>query len=118
MHSIEIPQEYWEALFLRCAELGLSPEEYMELLISGRIDATLNAEVTFYDYLKAHLDANVKIACLDPEETSVAIPMRKGEETATLLAAVNDALAQLRADGTLTALSEKYFGTDISGSDR
>ena len=90
----------------------------MELLLSGRIDATLNAEVTFYDYLKAHPDANVKIACLDPDETSVAIPMRKGEETATLLAAVNDALAQLRADGTLTALSEKYFGTDISGSDR
>ena len=90
----------------------------MELLISGRIDATLNAEVTFYDYLKAHPDANVKIAAIDPDETSVAIPMRKGEETATLLAAVNDALAQLRADGTLTALSEKYFGTDISGSDR
>ena len=90
----------------------------MELLISGRIDATLNAEVTFYDYLKAHPDANVKIAAIDPDETSVAIPMRKGEETASLLAAVNDALAQLRADGTLTALSEKYFGTDISGSDR
>lgn len=90
----------------------------MELLISGRIDATLNAEVTFYDYLKAHPDANVKIAAIDPDETSVAIPMRKGEETANLLAAVNDALAQLRADGTLTALSEKYFGTDISGSDR
>lgn len=90
----------------------------MELLLAGRIDATLNAEVTFYDYLKAHPDANVKIACLDPEETSVAIPMRKGEETATLLAAVNDALAEMRADGTLTALSEKYFGTDISGSDR
>ena len=76
------------------------------------------AEVTFYDYLKAHPDANVKIAAIDPDETSVAIPMRKGEETASLLAAVNDALAQLRADGTLTALSEKYFGTDISGSDR
>ena len=90
----------------------------MELLLSGRIDATLNAEVTFYDYLKAHPDANVKIACLDPDETSVAIPMRKGAETATLLAAVNEALAELRADGTLTALSEKYFGTDISGSDR
>jgi cystine transport system substrate-binding protein len=90
----------------------------MELLLSGRIDATLNAEVTFYDYLKAHPDANVKIACLDPDETSVAIPMRKGEETATLLTAVNEALAELRADGTLTALSEKYFGTDISGSDR
>ena len=87
----------------------------MELLISGRIDATLNAEVTFYDYVKAHPEANVKIAAIDPEETSVAIPMRKGEETASLLAAVNDALAQLAANGELTALSEKYFGTDISG---
>lgn len=90
----------------------------MELLISGRIDATLNAEVTFYDYLKAHPDANVKIAAIDPDETSVAIPMHEGEEIAGLLAAVNEALAQMRADGTLTALSEKYFGTDISGSDR
>ena len=87
----------------------------MELLLSGRIDATLNAEVTFYDYMKAHPDANIKIACIDPEETSVAIPMRKGDETASLLAAVNQALAELAAEGELTALSEKYFGTDISG---
>lgn len=86
----------------------------MELLISGRIDATLNAEVTFYDYMKAHPDANIKIAAIDPETTSVAIPMRKGEETASLLAAVNQALAELAEEGVLTALSEKYFGTDIS----
>lgn len=90
----------------------------MELLLSGRIDATLNAEVVFYDYLKAHPDANVKIAAIDPEVTSVAIPMRKGEETASLLTAVNEALDALRADGTLTALSEKYFGGDITTADR
>ena len=40
MHSIEIPQEYWEFLFLRCAELGVSPEEYIELLISGYLERT------------------------------------------------------------------------------
>ena len=90
----------------------------MELLLSGRIDATLNAEVTFYDYLRAHPDANIKIAAIDPDETSVAIPMRKGSETAALLAAVNEALAELRASGELRMLSEKYFGTDITGSDR
>ena len=28
-----------------------------ELLLSGRIDATLNAEVTYYDYMEAHPDA-------------------------------------------------------------
>ena len=48
-----------------------------ELLLSGRIDATLNAEVTYYDYMEAHPDANIKIACLDPEATQVAIPFRK-----------------------------------------
>ena len=85
-----------------------------ELLLSGRIDATLNAEVTYYDYMEAHPDANIKIACLDPEATQVAIPFRKGEETASLREAVNQALADMRESGALTELSEKYFGTDIT----
>ena len=85
-----------------------------ELLLSGRIDATLNAEVTYYDYMEAHPDANIKIACLDPEATQVAIPFRKGEETASLREAVNQALADMRESGVLTELSEKYFGTDIT----
>lgn len=85
-----------------------------ELLLTGRIDATLNAEVTYYDYMKAHPDANVKIAALAEEATHVAIPMRKGEETASLLEAINEALDDMAQSGELTELSEKYFGTDIS----
>ena len=85
-----------------------------ELLLSGRIDATLNAEVTFYDYTKEHPDANVKIAVLSDDANEIAIPMRKGDETTTLRAAIDQAIEELRADGTLSALSEKYFGTDIS----
>ena len=85
-----------------------------ELLLSGRIDATLNAEVTYYDYMEAHPEANLKIACLDPEATQVAIPFRKGEETASLREAVNQALADMRQSGALTELSEKYFGTNIT----
>ena len=85
-----------------------------ELLLSGRIDATLNAEVTYYDYMEAHPDANIKIACLDPEATQVAIPFRKGEDTASLREAVNQALADMRESGALSELSEKYFGTDIT----
>lgn len=85
-----------------------------ELLLSGRVDATLNAEVSYYDYMNAHPDADIKIACLDSESTQAAIPMREGEETASLLEAVNGALAELSEDGTLTELSNKYFGGDIS----
>lgn len=86
----------------------------IELLNSGRIDATLNAEVSYYDYMAQHPDANIKIACIDPASTQVAIPMRKGEESASLVAAINKALAEMAEDGTLTELSMKYFGTDIS----
>ena len=86
----------------------------IELLNSGRIDATLNAEVSYYDYMAQHPDANVKIACIDPQSTQVAIPMRKGEESAALVSAINAAVAEMAEDGTLTELSMKYFGTDIS----
>ena len=85
-----------------------------ELLLSGRIDATLNAEMTYYDYMKEHPDANAKIAVLTDDANEVAIPMRKGDETATLRTAIDAAIDELRADGTLKELSEKYFGTDIS----
>lgn len=85
-----------------------------ELLLSGRIDATLNAEVTYYDYMKAHPDANVKIAVLTEDATHIAIPMRKGEESAALREAIDNALAELSEEGVLSELSVKYFGSDIS----
>ena len=88
-----------------------------ELLLSGRTDATLNAEVTYYDYMRAHPDADIKIACLAPQETQVAIPMRKGEETEILRKAIDSALNELSESGELTELAEKYFGTDISGAE-
>lgn len=86
----------------------------IELLLADRIDATLNAEVVFFDYLAAHPDANIKIAAYSDEVEQVAIPVRKGEDTASLLAAINNALAELEEEGSLRILSEKYFGTDIS----
>ena len=89
-------------------------EETIQLLTAGRIDATLNADVSFYDYLNVHPDADFKIVAQTEEASHVAIPLRKGEETATLLEAINAAIDELRAEGTLTELSEKYFGQDIS----
>ena len=86
----------------------------IELLLAGRIDATLNAEVVFADYQNAHPEANIKIAAYSDDVEQVAIPVRKGADTATLLEAINQALAELDADGTLSELSVKYFGTDIS----
>lgn len=86
----------------------------MELLIQGRIDATLNAEVTYYDYMKEHPDANLRIAALTEDANHVCIPLRKGEDSASLREAINQALEELRADGTLGEISVKYFGGDIT----
>ena len=88
----------------------------LELLLAGRIDATLNDEVTFYDYMKAHPDANLKVAELSDDPTLVCIPMRKGDETASLREAINGAIEELRDAGTLSEISEKYFGVDITNN--
>ena len=89
-------------------------EETIQLLTAGRIDATLNADVSFYDYLNVHPDADFKIVAQTEEASHVAIPLRKGDASATLLEAINNAIDELCADGTLKELSEKYFGQDIS----
>lgn len=85
-----------------------------ELLLSGRIDATLNAELTYYDYMKEHPDRDLKIAALTDEASLVSIPLRKGEESKRLRDAINEAIAEAGESGKLAELSEKYFGSDIS----
>ena len=87
--------------------------ETMALLTQGRVDATINAKDSVNDYLSEHPDANIKIVLTVPGE-KVCYPMKKGGETDTLVAAVNEALAKAREDGTLAALSVKYFGQDLT----
>ena len=92
-------------------------EETIQLLTAGRIDATLNADVSFYDYLNVHPDADFKLVAQTEDASHVAIPVRKGDDSASLLEAINTAIDELRADGTLKTLGEKYFGQDISSED-
>lgn len=88
--------------------------ETIDMVLSGRVDATLNAEVSFYDYLGEHPDAPIKIVALTDEASEVSIPLRKGDESASLRAAIDEAIQEMAADGTLSELSTKYFGQDIT----
>lgn len=88
----------------------------LDLVLAGRVDATLNAELSFYDYMKEHPDANLKIVALSEEASQVAIPVRKGDENAAFLAAIDEAIEALRADGTLKDISERYFDIDITSA--
>ena len=86
-------------------------EETLSMVIYGRADATINARSSIEDYLSEHPEAPLRIVEELPGDP-VCIPVRKGEDSASLLTAVNEALAAARADGTLSELSIKYFGED------
>jgi ABC-type amino acid transport substrate-binding protein len=88
--------------------------ETVDMVLSGRVDATLNAEVSFYDYLAEHPDAPIKIVALTEDASEVSIPLVKGADNDTLCAAIDQAILELAVDGKLSELSEKYFGADIS----
>ena len=89
-------------------------DETIQVVLQGRVDATLNADVSFFDYLGQHPDAEIKIVAETEEANAIAIPLRKGDETASLRAAINQASKELREEGVLSELSVKYFGSDIS----
>ncbi len=86
----------------------------IELLEAGRIDATLNAEGTYAFYMSQHPDADIKIAAYADQTEEIAIPFRKGEDSASLREAVNEALDELSQSGQLAQLSQQFFGIDIS----
>lgn len=89
-------------------------DETLTMVLQGRVDATLNAIVSFTDYMAQHPDAALKVVATTEDASLVSIPMSKGEYTASLREAINKALAELHADGTISQLSVKYFGEDIS----
>ena len=89
-------------------------DQTLDMVLSGRAYATLNAELSFDDYMKVHPDAALKVAALTEEASHVAIPVRKGDDSKTLREAVNEAIEELRGNGKLAEISEKYFGKDIT----
>jgi cystine transport system substrate-binding protein len=84
----------------------------VSLLQDGRVDATVNDNLTFLDYAKTNPDSGLKIVAETDDPSLNAFAFAKGNTE--LVDAVNDALAELRADGTLAEISEKYFGADVS----
>lgn len=89
-------------------------DQTLDLVLAGRVDATLNADVSFYDYMKVHPDADLKIVTLTEESSPVVIPVRKGKDSEAFLEKVNQAIEELRASGELGEISMKYFDIDIS----
>ncbi|AIQ52429.1 amino acid ABC transporter substrate-binding protein [Paenibacillus sp. FSL R7-0331] len=84
----------------------------IDLLISGRIDATVNDGLSFLDLKKQKPDVQIKQVDEMAEGSRSAAVFLKGNEE--LVQAVDGALAAMKEDGTYLAISEKYFGADVS----
>ena len=85
--------------------------ETVDLLVQGRVDATLNSAVSIADYLAQHPDAKIKVVQTlagDP----VAYPVKLGEQT--LVDELNRILAKLRDEGKLSELSMRFFDVDTT----
>ena len=81
------------------------------MLQQGRIDATVNDKLTLLDYEKQNPGVKLRIAATADDPARSAFTFRKGS---TLVTDFNAALKELSADGTLSKISEKYFGDDVS----
>jgi cystine transport system substrate-binding protein len=87
-------------------------DQSIQLVLSGRADATINDSLSFLDFKKNKPDANVKIVAAQDKADYSGVLIRKGQPE--LLAAINGALKDIKADGTYQKISEKYFGQDVS----
>ncbi len=82
------------------------------LLQQRRVDATINDNLTFLDYEKSEGPTGLKIAAETDDPAHNAFAFTK-DKTA-LVEAVDEALAELREEGVLAEISDKYFGADVT----
>ena len=87
-------------------------DQSIQLVLTRRADATVNDSLSFLDFKKQKPDAPVKVAAEQENAEYSGIAFRKGD--ADLKAALDKALADIKADGTYQTISDKYFGADVS----
>ncbi len=87
-----------------------------ELLVQGRVDAIVNDNIAVLDYLATTGSDAVKIAADADQETSEQVLVFRQDEDA-LRDEADRALNSLREDGSLSEISDSYFGADVSIED-
>ncbi|AOV97142.1 amino acid ABC transporter substrate-binding protein [Edwardsiella hoshinae] len=84
----------------------------LALVISGRAAATLNDNLSYLDFRQHKPNAPLKVVAVAEQGADSAILVRKNQPQ--LVQALNKALSEIRADGSYHALSQRYFGSDVS----
>jgi len=88
-------------------------EAYLRDVDNGRTDVVINdyflckMGVAAFPKFDIHLHPTLKF---NPTETAVIMP----KDSSTLQSKINDAMAEMKKDGTLSKLSEKFYGEDAT----
>lgn len=84
---------------------------------SGRIDGFLYGREQLLAQITLR-DLPLRIVGEPFGNQPVAMPFKKTEENEEIIADLNAAIERLKEDGTLTEISEKYFGTDLTAEEQ
>ena len=88
-------------------------DQAASLVETGRADFCTFNNIVLGEYLEQHPDAQLEVAFQIPDsEQQICVPVRKGETR--LLEKINEALDELRSDGTLSEMAIAHFGSDYS----
>ena len=85
----------------------------INLLRDGRVQATVNDELTVKDFLRNSKDKSLHVAAKTQDVSRQVFAARKGSQ---IMPAINEQIAALRADGTLDKTYAKYFNAAASTS--
>ncbi len=84
----------------------------IDLLVSKRVDATINDSLSYLDLKKQKPDLAIKVVDEEENAQPSAIMFNKGNKE--LVDATNKALTDMKADGTYSKISDKWFAADVS----
>ena len=84
----------------------------LQLVLQKRVDITINDNLAVLDFFKKHPEANLNVVLRDQDKVPTGFVFNKGNQASIEL--FNQALAELKKNGTLTRLGKQFFGEDIS----
>ncbi len=84
----------------------------IELIKQGRADATVNDKLAVLDYIKQQGDEEIMIVAESDEVSEMAFPFNKGNKE--LVDAISEQIKEMKEDGTLAKISQKWFDEDVS----
>ena len=86
----------------------------LEDLVNGRVDAVITAATIAQGYIDAGNPVKVVGDPIFYEPLSVGFDKSSDPSSESLFEAVNGIVADMHEDGTLTSLSEKWYGLDLT----